>query len=67
MNNHIIKFSSVITSYSIHYTKLYEADSYISKPFNIDVLKANVRSLVANREQLRLRFQNEIKINPDLV
>ncbi len=43
------------------------ADSYISKPFNIDVLKANVRSLVANREQLRLRFQNEIKINPDLV
>lgn len=43
------------------------ADGYVMKPFNLEVLKARVNSLVKNREQLRARFQKEIEINPKII
>lgn len=43
------------------------ADSYLSKPFSTEVLKASVLSLIKNREQLKKRFQKEIEINPDII
>lgn len=43
------------------------ADSYLPKPFDIDVLKANIESLIKNREQLRSRFQKDIEINPKII
>lgn len=43
------------------------ADGYVMKPFNVEVLKARVNSLVKNREQLRSRFQKEIEINPKII
>lgn len=43
------------------------ADGYVAKPFNVDVLKARVNSLVKNRAQLRARFQKEIEINPKII
>lgn len=33
-----------------------KADSYIVKPFDIDILKANIASVLANKEFLRQRF-----------
>ena len=33
-----------------------KADSYIVKPFDIDILKANIASVLANKEVLRRRF-----------
>ena len=41
------------------------ADGYVSKPFNIDVLKARLRSLIANRRRIRdvWNSQNAITIN----
>ena len=33
-----------------------KADSYIVKPFDIDILKANIASVLANKEFLRKRF-----------
>ncbi|WP_075589936.1 hybrid sensor histidine kinase/response regulator transcription factor [Labilibacter marinus] len=43
------------------------ADSYLNKPFNMDVLQASIQSILKNREQLRKKFQKEIEISPDLV
>ncbi len=43
------------------------ADAYIAKPFNTDVLLANMEALIKNREQVRLRFQKEIEINPSII
>ena len=42
------------------------ADSYLAKPFNIEVLKARVKSLIENRKQLRDTYQKEIQINPEI-
>jgi DNA-binding response OmpR family regulator len=43
------------------------ADGYVMKPFNVEVLKARVNSLVKNRDQLKARFQKEIEINPKII
>jgi len=43
------------------------ADGYLAKPFNIEVLKARVKSLMDNREKMRLRFQKDIEINPEII
>ncbi|BAX78948.1 hybrid sensor histidine kinase/response regulator [Labilibaculum antarcticum] len=43
------------------------ADAYIPKPFNADILKARVISLINNRENLRKKFQKEIEINPMII
>ncbi|MRT92017.1 hybrid sensor histidine kinase/response regulator transcription factor [Ancylomarina sp. 16SWW S1-10-2] len=43
------------------------ADAYIPKPFNTDILKARVISLINNRENLRKKFQKEIEINPMII
>ena len=36
------------------------ADGYLNKPFNIDVLRASIQSILKNRESLRQKFQKEI-------
>jgi DNA-binding response OmpR family regulator len=33
-----------------------KADSYVTKPFDIDILKANIASVLANKEFIRQRF-----------
>ncbi|WP_430934202.1 hybrid sensor histidine kinase/response regulator [Saccharicrinis sp. 156] len=43
------------------------ADGYLNKPFNMDVLKASILSILKNREQLRNKFQKEIEISPNLI
>jgi DNA-binding response OmpR family regulator len=40
------------------------ADSYISKPFEMKVLKARVRNLLQVRKMLRQRFSSEISVDP---
>ena len=40
------------------------ADDYVSKPFNIVLLKARIRNLIENRIRLRNRFKHEIDIQP---
>jgi AraC-like DNA-binding protein len=35
-----------------------QADDYIMKPFNIDVLKAKIDNLIANREKLKQIYKN---------
>jgi len=43
------------------------ADGYLNKPFNIDVLKASINSLIKNREELKRKFQKEETISPDII
>jgi DNA-binding response OmpR family regulator len=43
------------------------ADAYVPKPFNPKLLRAQVVSLLVNRENLRSRFQKEIEINPMII
>ncbi|MCF8363200.1 MAG: response regulator [Prolixibacteraceae bacterium] len=40
------------------------ADSYVNKPFNIDILKAKVKNILINRENLREKYSNEL-VNDD--
>ena len=40
------------------------ADSYISKPFQVSVLKARIKNLLQLRKTLRQRFSSEIEIEP---
>jgi signal transduction histidine kinase/DNA-binding response OmpR family regulator len=40
------------------------ADSYISKPFQMPVLKARIKNLLQLRKTLRQRFSSEIEIEP---
>jgi signal transduction histidine kinase/ligand-binding sensor domain-containing protein/DNA-binding NarL/FixJ family response regulator len=40
------------------------ADSYISKPFNINILLAQVRSVLKSREAFRKRFSNTMVLEP---
>lgn len=39
------------------------ADAYLGKPFNLDVLKQNLISLLHNRELIKNKFQNGIDID----
>ncbi|WP_158285106.1 hybrid sensor histidine kinase/response regulator transcription factor [Arenibacter aquaticus] len=43
------------------------ADVYLIKPFNKDVLLANINNLIQNREKLRLMFQNSTILEPSKV
>lgn len=40
------------------------ADSYVNKPFNIDILKAKVKNILNTREQLREKYSNDL-VNDD--
>jgi len=40
------------------------ADVYIKKPFNMDVLKAQVKATIESREKLRLNFTKNIILQP---
>lgn len=41
------------------------ADDYITKPFNMQLLQARVRNLIASRAQLKTRFTKGFDFNPD--
>lgn len=43
------------------------ADLYVTKPFSTDVIKAQIRSLLANRERLRERFVSDPEVIEELV
>jgi YesN/AraC family two-component response regulator len=43
------------------------ADVYMEKPFDINLLKAKVKSLIKSREDLRRKFQNEMLMSPSEV
>lgn len=40
------------------------ADDYITKPFNIDILQAKIKSILYNREKLRKQFATNLIPNP---
>jgi signal transduction histidine kinase/ligand-binding sensor domain-containing protein/DNA-binding response OmpR family regulator len=40
------------------------ADSYLTKPFNIDLLKANINNLLKSRSKLREKYSSELMIKP---
>ena len=40
------------------------ADDYITKPFNVDLLKARVQNIIISRFKLRERFNKEIFLKP---
>ncbi|MFW6389009.1 MAG: hybrid sensor histidine kinase/response regulator transcription factor [Marinilabiliaceae bacterium] len=40
------------------------ADSYMTKPFNIDILKAQVRTLIRSREAFRKKFSSGLSLEP---
>ncbi|CAM3578094.1 hybrid sensor histidine kinase/response regulator transcription factor [Zobellia roscoffensis] len=43
------------------------ADVYLTKPFNREILLANIENLIRGREKLRLIFQNEKKLQPSKI
>ncbi|MCL3779003.1 hybrid sensor histidine kinase/response regulator [Prolixibacteraceae bacterium JC049] len=43
------------------------ADIYVTKPFSIDLLRAQVNNLLKNREQLKKRFAETAKPDPDKI
>lgn len=43
------------------------ADDYIYKPFNEEVLKVKIRNVLAFRENLKLNYLNELKIEPSKI
>ena len=43
------------------------ADLYLTKPFNSEILIANINNLIKNREKLRLTFQNENILEPSRI
>ncbi len=40
------------------------ADAYLTKPFNIDVLKARIENLLKSREKLREKYSRELTLKP---
>lgn len=40
------------------------ADSYITKPFNMNVLRARINQLIEQREQRKKRFNSDVLIDP---
>ncbi|WEK19541.1 MAG: two-component regulator propeller domain-containing protein [Candidatus Pedobacter colombiensis] len=40
------------------------ADCYITKPFNIDLLKLNIRNLLQSRATMRQKFSKEVNLQP---
>ena len=43
------------------------ADAYVSKPFDLNVLEAQIAGVLRNRSELKLRFNKAIDINPSEV
>lgn len=43
------------------------ADDYITKPFNANVIKARIASLLENREKLRAHLLNKVRFEPTAV
>lgn len=43
------------------------ADCYITKPFNIDLLKLNIRNLLQSRATMRQKFSKEVSLQPQNV
>lgn len=41
------------------------ADDYLIKPFNLELLKAKIRSLIRTREALRKKYSREITLQPE--
>jgi signal transduction histidine kinase/ligand-binding sensor domain-containing protein/DNA-binding response OmpR family regulator len=41
-----------------------QADDYITKPFNIQILNARIQSILQNRKLMRTRFAKEFKVAP---
>lgn len=40
------------------------ADDYVTKPFNLDILKTRIRNLLESRRILRERFSREVRVKP---
>jgi signal transduction histidine kinase/DNA-binding response OmpR family regulator len=40
------------------------ADDYITKPFNVEALKLKVSNVLSSREKLRLKFANQVWLEP---
>lgn len=40
------------------------ADAYVTKPFRLDILQAQIRNLIKLREQFQKQFQKHIRIEP---
>lgn len=40
------------------------ADDYVTKPFNLNILKARIKNLIEQRRKLRIRFSKELNIDP---
>ena len=43
------------------------ADAYISKPFNIEILKAQIKTLLDSRQKMRLNFSRQLILEPKAV
>lgn len=43
------------------------ADDYITKPFNLNILKAKIRNIVEARKRVQDEFQQQIKIEPSKI
>ncbi|SMC67695.1 hybrid sensor histidine kinase/response regulator transcription factor [Pedobacter africanus] len=43
------------------------ADSYVTKPFSIDLLKLNVRNLLQSRKTMRQKFSQQVTLQPQNV
>lgn len=43
------------------------ADSYISKPFNLDVLLVRIRKLIENQNKRKKDFQKGVDVNPGII
>ena len=52
----VILLTALVDRESILHGLKVKADSYVVKPFDIDILKANIASVLANKEFIRQRF-----------
>lgn len=61
----------LLTAYSEHEYKIEGlirgADAYLTKPFSIDVLEAQISNLLESRRQLKEKFSREILLEPKKV
>jgi DNA-binding response OmpR family regulator len=43
------------------------ADDYITKPFNLDILKVKIQNIVETRKKIQNEFHNQIQIEPSKI
>lgn len=43
------------------------ADAYLTKPFNVDILHAQISNLLESRRKLRIKFSRKIQLDPQQV